>query len=354
MSEPSAAPPAAAARPAAALRATTVATAVSLLLVLAIVFGSRFLRTFDAALLPYAVATVFLAFGVAYRCALRLSAPASRALLRQRRRALFSTAAIRAAPAALSRTLITHLGLRTPPGARSRARWIAHQLVLWGCLLAVLITFPLTWGWVTFTATGAAGPGYELRIWGFKAAGFDSLAFLGWAVFRGLDLAAVLVIAGAGYFLWRRMRDRGSATGQRFAYDMVPLLALIVIAVTGLLLTFSSLFLNGGGYGFLAVLHMVSVVFTLSCLPFGKFFHVVQRPAAVGVQLLTDTARRTGQVVACRRCEEPVGTAPLAAGLRTTMRDLGLRLEEAAGYCPRCKRLLRGSAYLTEVKKGFT
>ncbi|MEV6313789.1 MFS transporter [Streptomyces sp. NPDC051776] len=336
------------------MRATTVATTVSLLLVLAIVFGSRYLRTFDAALLPYAVATVFLAFGVAYRCTVRLSAPAPRNLHRQGRHSLFSKAGLRAAPTAVARTLAVHLGFRTPPGAGSRARWIAHQLIVWGCLLAALITFPLTWGWVSFTARRPTGPGYVLRIWGFEVIGFDALGFVGWALFHVLDLAAVLVIAGAGYFLWQRMRNRGGATGQNFAYDMLPLLALIVIAVTGLLLTFSSLFLGGRGYSFLAVLHMVSVVFTLICLPFGKFFHIVQRPASVGARLLGDRARRSGEVLSCRRCEEPLGTDPAAAGLRSTMGELDLRLEEWTAYCPRCKRQLRGGAYFAEAKKGAT
>lgn len=48
-------------------RATLAGAVVSGLLILAIVFGSRLLHDFDSALLPYAVATVSLAFGVAYR-----------------------------------------------------------------------------------------------------------------------------------------------------------------------------------------------------------------------------------------------------------------------------------------------
>lgn len=33
---------------------------------------------------------------------------------------------------------------------RSRARWLAHQLVFWGCILAALVTFPLTLGLLHF------------------------------------------------------------------------------------------------------------------------------------------------------------------------------------------------------------
>ncbi|MEU3222089.1 MFS transporter [Streptomyces sp. NPDC006976] len=334
-------------------RATAAGVIVSLLLVVAIVLGSRLLANFDSALLPYAVASVFLAFGVAYRYTVWVSAPGARRLFKKGWGSLFSVANFRRAPTALPKMAATYLGFQKFLGARSHARWAAHQLIFWGCVLAALITFPLTWGWFTFTSGTGSGPGYEMRIWGFKIIGFDSLDILGWLMFHGLDIAAVLVIPGASYFLWRRMRDRAAITGQRFGYDLVPLIALIVISVTGLLLTFSSIFLHGGGYEFLAILHMASVVFTLIYIPFGKFFHIVQRPAAVGMQLFKYTGRQDEQVFGCRRCGEPIDTTPYVDNLRGTMRDLSLGFDEWAEYCPRCKRVLRGSAYLSQVKKGF-
>ncbi|MFA3838978.1 MFS transporter [Streptomyces aureus] len=336
-----------------ARRATLAGTIVSVLLILAIVFGSRMLQDFDSALLPYAVATVFLAFGVAYRYTVWISAPGARRLFKQGWRSLFSADNIRKAPTALPGMIATYLGFQKFLGARSHARWAAHQLIFWGCILAALITFPLTWGWFTFTSPSGAGPGYAMRIWGIKVIGFDSLNILGWLMFHGLDIAAVLVIPGASYFLWRRMKDRGAMTGQRFAYDLVPLIALIVISVTGLLLTFSSIFLHGGGYEFLAILHMVSVVFTLIYIPFGKFFHIVQRPAAVGMQLFKYTARQDEQLFHCKRCGQLIDTAPYVENLKGTMRDLKLNFETWTEYCPRCKRVLRGTAYLSDVKKGF-
>ncbi|MGC5363799.1 MFS transporter [Streptomyces sp. DT24] len=334
-------------------RATAAGAVVSGLLIIAVVLGSRLLRDFDSALLPYAVASVFLAFGVAYRYTVWISAPGARRLFNKGWGSFFSLGNFRRAPTALPKMIATYLGFQKFLGARSHARWGAHQLIFWGCVLASLITFPLTWGWFTFTSPSGSGPGYEMRIWGIRLIGFDSLNLLGWLMFHGLDIAAVLVIPGAGYFLWRRMKDRGATTGQRFAYDLVPLIALIVISVTGLLLTFSSLFLHGGGYEFLAILHMVSVVFTLIYIPFGKFFHIVQRPAAVGMQLFKYTGREDRETFLCRRCHQPIDTGPYVENLRDTMRDLRLGFDEWVEYCPRCKRVLRGGAYLSHVKKGY-
>jgi hypothetical protein len=338
-------------RPKTQRTASLVGAGAAVALCVAIYLGSRGLRDFDSALVPYAVASIFLAFGIAYRYTVWVSAPSAKRLFQKGWGAALSWRNFRRAPTALPRMAATYLGFQKFLGARSHGRWIAHQLMFWGCLLAAAITFPLTWGWFTFTADTGAGPAYTMRLWGLAVVSFDALSVLGWLTFHGLDIAAVLVIAGAGYFLRRRFKDREAVTGQRFGYDMAPLLALIVISVTGLLLTFSSAVLHGGGYEFLAVLHMVSVVFTLLYLPFGKFFHIVQRPAAVGMQLFKATA--AGDVQACRVCGEPIDTEPYVANLRATMRDLDLKFDEWAETCPRCKRRERGRAYLANVKRGF-
>ena len=33
---------------------------------------------------------------------------------------------------------------------RGRLRGLAHWLIMWGCVLAAAITFPLVWGWIHF------------------------------------------------------------------------------------------------------------------------------------------------------------------------------------------------------------
>ena len=260
--------------------------AAALLVALAIWVGSRGLRDFDAALVGYATATVFLAFGVVYRYAVWVSSPPARRYLRRGWQAFFSWRNFRRLPTAVPRSVLGYLGFQTFLRARGRGRWLAHQLVFWGVVLATLITFPLTFGWLAFFSNSATGPGYTIYVLGFRTVSFDALSLVGWVVFHGLDLAAVLVLAGCGWFLWRRFRHREATTGQRFGYDFFPLIGLVAISVTGLLLTFSSWLLEGRSYDFLAIAHMATVVLTLVFIPFGKFFHVIQRPASVGVEIL--------------------------------------------------------------------
>jgi hypothetical protein len=319
----------------------------------AIYLGSRNLANFDAALVGYATATVFLAFGVVYRYTVWVSSPPARRYLRRGWQAFLSWRNFRRLPAAVPRSVVAYLGFQRFIGARSRQRWLAHQLVFWGVVLATLITFPLTFGWFTFAADTAAGPDYTMYVMGVRTIGFDALSLLGWIVFHGLDVAAVLVLAGCGWFLWRRFRQREAITGQRFGYDFLPLVSLVAISVTGLLLTFSSWLLEGRSYDFLAVVHMATVVLTLVFIPFGKFFHVVQRPASVGVEVYKRAALERDGVFACRRSQEPVEAKAFVADLKTTMDELGLGFSEWAETCPRCKRVQRGEAYLANVKRGF-
>jgi hypothetical protein len=318
----------------------------------AIYLGSRSLRTFDAALVGYATATIFLAFGVAYRYVMWVRSPPAMRYLRRGWSSFLSFRNFRRFPTLVPRALVSNLALQTFIARRGPGRWLAHQAVFWGVVLATLITFPLTFGWISFETAGA-GSGYAVTVWGFRTITFDPVSWLGWLIFHALDVAAVLVIAGCAFFLWRRFRDREATTGQRLGYDFLPLIALVVISVTGLLLTLSSALLDGEGYEFLAILHMATVVLTLVFIPFGKFFHVIQRPASIGVEVYKQTSMEREGVARCRRCGEPLEAATFVRDLRLTMGELGLRYGPWIETCPRCKRVLRGEAYLRDVKRGF-
>jgi hypothetical protein len=165
--------------------------------------------------------------------------------------------------------------------------------------------------------------------------------------------------------LWRRLTDAGLLVTQRFGFDLLPLVLLLAIAVTGLALTASSLWWEGRFYWFMSLVHQVIVVAWLISLPFGKFFHIVQRPASIGVTLYQTvnqdvehygTVEQTGR---CRRCEASLPSQQFADDLKATLVDLGQaydlgpELGTLQDYCPTCKRVLRGQAYFHLLGKRF-
>jgi hypothetical protein len=101
--------------------------------------------------------------------------------------------------------------------------------------------------------------------------------------------------------MWRRGRDRGAMSVQQFSNDLLPLILLFGISVTGLFLTASTHLMRGLYYVFLSQLHAVTVIFTLLYLPFGKFFHIFQRPAQMGIDFYK-RAGEEGEQALCARC----------------------------------------------------
>ncbi len=105
--------------------------------------------------------------------------------------------------------------------------------------------------------------------------------------------------------------------------------------------------MKGYAYSFLAILHAVTVIITLLWLPFGKLFHIFQRPAQLGVSFYKDAGRRTEQAK-CLRCGEAYAPLQMVTDLIPVERDLGFRYEMGEQHyqqvCPRCRRKLFGLA----------
>jgi hypothetical protein len=62
------------------------------------------------------------------------------------------------------------------------------------------------------------------------------------------------------------------------------------------------------------------VVLTLVFIPFGKFFHVIQRPVSVGVEIYKRASLARDGVFPCRRCGQPLEARAFVGDLRQTMR----------------------------------
>ena len=112
--------------------------------------------------------------------------------------------------------------------------------------------------------------------------------------------------------------------------------------MTGLFLTASSVWLDGRFYSALNTLHALTVILGLMYIPFGKLFHIFQRPANLGVAYYK-RANAEGPAMVCPRCGDEYASARQVADLKTVLPQVGFDYDttDGASYqdtCPRCRR----------------
>lgn len=334
--------PASPSRAAILLRAGVWASVWTALLIAAIVAGSRNLENFDPALVIYTFAVVFATWGVAYHYIVWLDKPPTRVFW-QRGFQLARREGLWRGSVHIGGLFARNIAAQTFIRQRSKLRWWMHQFLFWGCLLGAAVTFPLVFGWISFTSTESDQMTYVAHLFGFPVASFPVHSIVAELSFHSLDIAAILVLTGIALALWRRLRDTGAQTLQSFAVDFFPLILLFAISVTGLALTVSQFWLRGSLYSFLAVLHAITVIAALLYLPFGKFFHIFQRPAQLGAKLYQRAGARDEGAL-CARCGERFASRMQIDDLNRTLPKLGFdyRMPGPAGHwqeiCPPCKR----------------
>ena len=310
-----------------------------------IVLGSRNLNHFDAALVGYTFATLFSTFAITYRYAMWLRRPPTRMYWRRGWSVFFTERLVGSNLLEGLRRFLLAFAANRFIFRRGRLRGLSHWLIMWGCLLAAAITFPLVWGWIHFETVPGRLDLYRTYVFGFPVLTFPIESVAAFVIFHGLVWSAVLVIAGVMLAFRRRMVDHAAVTLQLFAQDVMPLVLLFAISVTGLMLTASYTWMRGYGYDFLAIIHAVAVIVTLLYLPFGKLFHIFQRPAQIGVSFYKDAGAR-GDQAQCRRCGKPYASAMMMRDLAIVERELGFSYEMDSGaehyqqICPRCRRAL--------------
>ena len=330
-----------------AFRAGSVA---ALVVVVFIFIGSRGLQDFDWALTTYAVGSVFAAFAVVYRYAVWAQRPPTRMYLRRGVQAFFSRKPRSSTPrntAKLGRLLLDNFVLQRFITRRSKERWIMHACLSWGGMLAFAVTFPLVFGWVHFESLPENAEIYRLVVLGFDLDQFHVYSARGFLVFNLLNISAVILLVGLILSVRLRMRDKGEFAIQTFADDVFPLLLLFAVCGTGLMLTVSAKFLAGSGFQFIGMTHAASVIGLLLYLPFGKLFHIIQRPLSLGVSFYKD-AGRTGEPANCRRCGAAYASRLHVNDLKTVLDELGFNFRFATPegelhyqeICPPCRRRL--------------
>ena len=326
------------------------------ILAVLIVIGSRNLSHFDAALVAYTFASLFAVGGITYRYSIWLQRPPTAVYWKQGWRVFFKRRHRTRNVRTWFKRVIGEFALNNFIWKRDPVRGLTHFLLMWGCILAAAITFPLVFGWLSFESLPDKLDSYRIMVFGFPTISFGSGTWVGMLIFHGLVWASFLVIAGVMLAMRRRMRDEGAVALQLFTEDFLPLILLFAVSITGLLLTVSYTWLKGHGYEFLGLLHAVTVIFTLLWLPFGKFFHIFQRPAQLGVEFYKDVASRE-EPAHCRRCGHAFASKMHVTDLIQVERELGYRYETAHNgiehyqwICPRCRRAMfaLAQARLTE------
>ncbi len=340
-----------------------------------IALGSRGFHWFDAALIGYAVATIFATAAVTYKYAFWLARPPTGLYWRRSWQLFLSYANFRRYTSLIPKALVADLATQQFIRKRGLYRWVTHQCIFWGVILSCAITFPLTFGWIRFTQTSEGF--HQIWFFGFPLFSFSPYSIFGFVLYHGLDWTALLLLIGLVLAFHRRFHDLALIAVQRFRFDIVPLALLLAIVITGLALTADSAWLGGAYYWFISLTHEAVVVLWLISLPFGKFFHLIERPATVGIELYWRTGEGS-EMQKCARCGQEFAPVRFIQDLKKTLIEVGENYTirpapaESAGrtqpeapaqasptsglwwqdLCPACKRVVRAQANLAALGRG--
>ena len=156
-----------------------------------IVVGSRNLNHFDAALVGYTFATLFAAFAITYRYAMWLRRPPTRMYWRRGWTVFLRPRLVGGNAVEAARRFVLAFAANRFIFRRGRLRGAAHWLIMWGCVIAAAITFPLVWGWIHFETVPGRLDLYRTYLFGFPVLTFAIDSVLGFVIFHGLVWSAI-------------------------------------------------------------------------------------------------------------------------------------------------------------------
>ncbi|WP_374364000.1 MFS transporter [Cloacibacterium sp.] len=337
------------------IRALFAAAFVTLLTLLLIMIGSRSLQNFDAALVAYLFGTLFAIFGIAYRYSVWIQRPPTKIYFKRSLTTLFSKEFLHFSWFTIQ-DFFKNIVFQNFILKRGKKKGIAHLMMAIGCTMAFAITIPLTFGWIHFTLVPETGLNpnaediYTAHFFGFEVFNFPIKSIVGFFTFGALNWCSVLVIIGATYFLQKRLKDPGLIATQTFEGDILPLLLLILVSLTGLGLTLDYEFMHGKAYEFIAVTHAFFVIIFLIWMPFGKFFHIIQRPAQIGAHIYKEVGKKRGMQI-CKQTGIEYTTQLHVSDLKEITKAVGFNLcdendNSLLDYSPEGKRDLLAIAHL--------
>jgi len=334
--------------------ALIVAALATLGLVVGILIGSRNLVNFDAALVAYLFGCVFSFFGVVYRYTVWLQRPPTWRYFARGWQLFFTGQLFSYGWELVKHFLTQFLGQRFIR-RRGKAIGRGHFLMAWGCFLGFAVTFPLVFGWINFGLKPGGIDTYEIYTFGFKVMEFPLHSWLAEIIFNALNWSALLVIAGVMPLMRRRLTRAGQIAVQTFEGDWLPLLLLLAISLTGLGISLDYKFMEGRAHQFMAITHAITVILFLIWMPFGKFYHIIQRPAQLGIAIYRKAGAEGPQAV-CPHTEQPFLSQMQVDDLKVVTGQIGFDYSRKEGgshldYSPQGKRALLAKAHLKAREK---
>jgi hypothetical protein len=336
------------------LWAALIAAAATLLLVISIIVGSRGLGNFDAALIAYLFGCIFACYGVVYRYAVWLQRPPTWRYFARGWRLFFTGRTFAYGWELVNHFITQFLGQKFIRN-RGKARGYGHMLMAWGCMLAFAVTFPLVFGWIHFGLKPGGIDTYEIFTFGFKVMEFPLHTWLAEIIFNALNWSSLLVIAGVMIMMRRRLTHAGQIAIQTFEGDWMPLLLLLAISLTGLGISLDYKFMEGKAHQFMAITHAITVILFLLWMPFGKFYHIIQRPAQLGIAIYRK-AGAEGPQASCPHTRQEFDSQMHVDDVKAVAKELGFDYARSDGkshvdYSPRGKRALLAKAHLKVRQK---
>ncbi len=337
-------------------RGLTWAAVAIVVLVLLTFLGSHGFRNLKLTEAGYILSTYLFVAGCAYRLGVWSYKPGVRMYLRGTLKRLLFARWDGARPWRTAvGTAIDNLGAQRFIWKRGPLRWAAHFAISWGCLLSFALTIPLVLGMVKFRLAGPQT--YQVVALGIPLMKFPIHSFTATLLFNGLNLSALLMVVGLVLAYINRLRMRAELPQSRPHWDMAPLHMLMVVGLTGLLITVDYKLFAGYSYPVWAIAHQIAVVVLLVWLPWSKLFHVLMRPLAISVKVYQQ-AECAREMATCKLCNRPFASQQQVDDLKQALGEQGISLtvmdepgqaipdRQMVDYCLDCKRLIRARRYV--------
>ncbi|WP_078555233.1 MFS transporter [Bacillus alkalicellulosilyticus] len=316
---------------------------VVLVLIALMWIGTKQFSHIDLMLFGYLISSFIFAIGITVRICAWAIRPATHQVMKRSLKNIKSKKRQKRNWKAIAITAFENIFLQKFIFKRGIYRGIMHWLIAWGCIGSFGITFGLTFGWMHFNLIDPTT--YQLVVMGIPTISMAADGLLASMIFEGLNITALMVLAGVVMAMIRRSNNKDLKVTQRVEFDLFPLYVLLIVTVSGLALTVSYKFLGGWMHPYLALFHQITVVIFLVYFPFGKLFHLPIRPLAVAVPMNYQEEFKV-DTKPCAKC----GTAYSSDDQIDDVKEIlgvqafDLKLQDGtylAEYCPACRRRMR-------------